>query len=148
MVTTKNQDTKDNFEINLGGKLIKHQKEVTVLGITLTQDLTWDRHLVKNLMPAIQNRVQAFKRIAPYLGPNFKKVYANSIYRSKLFYGIETWGPGKLGAHFLLPNPPPRIYIFFLSLPYWQKVVACPNEMSVEWTIEKPNLLLLATHWL
>ena len=92
MIVSKNKEIKQNFNIILNGQEIKHSKQVTILGIKLSEDLLWESHVNTNLLPQIKNRVRCFKIIARYLSPRFKTIYANAIYRSKLLYGIDSWG--------------------------------------------------------
>ena len=92
MIVTKNKEIKENFKITLKGQEIKHSTEVTILGIKISDDLMWERHVNTNLLPQIKNRVRCFKIIAKYLSPKFKSIYANAIYRSKILYGIDSWG--------------------------------------------------------
>ena len=95
MLVTKNSEMKKNFQVVLNGKLIKHKNEVVVLGNTLSSDLSWDAHMRKILIPALTNRARSLRLIAKYLSKGFRAVYANTIYRSKLFFGIKTWGGAK-----------------------------------------------------
>ena len=92
MIVTKKTEIKENFTITLKGQEIKHLAEVTILGIKISDDLMWERHVLTNLLPQIKNRVRCFKMISKYLQPKFKSIYANAIYRSKILYGIDSWG--------------------------------------------------------
>ena len=57
VVISKNQETKSNFKITLKGKEIKHSPEVKILGLKLSDDLMWERHVLNDLLPQIKNRV-------------------------------------------------------------------------------------------
>ena len=92
VVISRNKEIKEKFSIILNGKEIKHSKEVEILGIKVADDLMWDRHIQTNLIPQIANRVRTYAAIAKYLGPQFRQIYANSCYRSKLLFGIKSWG--------------------------------------------------------
>ena len=92
MVITKKKEIKDNFNLEVNKKIIKHSPQIKVLEIILEENLMWDEHAKRILIPELTNRVKTFKKISKYLGNNFKKVYSNSIFRSKLLYGIESWG--------------------------------------------------------
>ena len=61
----------------------------------MTDDLTWDHQVSNVLLPALSNRVRTLKMMTRYLDDKFKRIYANSIFKSKLMFGIETWGGAK-----------------------------------------------------
>ena len=88
LLLTKDTNLKKQFQIQLGGKNIKHQNNVTILGNTMTDQLTWDTQINKNLIPSLQNRLRTLRKINKYLDPQVKKTYTNSIFRSKMFFGI------------------------------------------------------------
>ena len=92
MLISKDKIKKQNFKIIINNKEIKHSTNVNILGVSIEDNLMWDHHINKNLIPQLNNRVRTFKQVSRYLGNKFKTVYANSIYRSKLMYGIESWG--------------------------------------------------------
>ena len=92
LLVTKNQATKDDFKIEIQGKTIKHSRSVKILGNTLDENLTWDEHITKELIPSLKNRLRTLRLTTKYMGPSFKKIYTNSIFRGKLMYGIENWG--------------------------------------------------------
>ena len=96
MLISKNKKLKDKFKIDLNGKLVKDSKEIKPLGITLDKNIMWDTHIKKNLIPQLLNKVRTFRKISRYLSQKFKHMYANYIYRSKLLYGIESWGGAQL----------------------------------------------------
>ena len=83
---------KKNLEIVMSGKTIKHQRELTILGNTLSENLSWDNHVRKILIPALNNRVQTLRMMSRFMDNKFKLIYANAIFKSKLMFGIETWG--------------------------------------------------------
>ena len=47
MLVTKDKTIKDEFQVTLKGKLIKHSKEINLLGITVEENLMWDNHVKK-----------------------------------------------------------------------------------------------------
>ena len=55
VVITKNKEIKSNFKITLKGKMIKHSPEVNILGLKISDDLMWERHVLTNLLPQIKN---------------------------------------------------------------------------------------------
>ena len=92
LLQTKNEEFKRNFSINLGGKEIKNKTDVNILGNTLTDKLTWDLHLTRNLIPALKNRVRTLRGVSKYLDNGFKAMFSNAVFKSKLMYGLESWG--------------------------------------------------------
>ena len=94
MLISKNTEINKNFQLELGGKTVKHSQEIKVLGITIHDTLMWDKHVISNLVPQLNNRVITFSKLSKYLDQKFQTIYSNSIYRSKLLYGIENWGGG------------------------------------------------------
>ena len=92
MVISKNQSTKDNFTVILGGKEIRHQRTVKILGNIISDKLTWEDHVSREVIPALRNRVRTLRVVNKYLDPHFQRIYSNGIYRSKLLFGIESWG--------------------------------------------------------
>ena len=92
MIISKNQQTQEKFKINLENKEISHSKNVVILGNTLRDDLGWDLHITKELIPALNNRLRTLRMLSRYLPPKFRTNYSNSIFKSKLLYGMESWG--------------------------------------------------------
>ena len=95
LLVTKNQKTKDNFEVEIQGKLIKHSRSVKILGTTLNENLNWEDHLTRELIPSLKNRIRTLKLTIKYMKDDFKFFYTNAIFRGKLMYGIENWGGAK-----------------------------------------------------
>ena len=94
MIVTKNKNLRENFEIELGGKKVKHTKNIRILGNYLSDDLTWDHHVRSQLLPALQNRARTLRIVGKYMDMKFKKIYAQAIFKSKILFGAETWGGG------------------------------------------------------
>ena len=97
MLFTKNTNEKTNFKVMLNNKEIKHKNTVTILGNTLSDNLGWDNHLRSVLIPQLNNRARTLKQIQKYLCPKFKRILANAIFKSKVLFGIETWGGASKG---------------------------------------------------
>ena len=92
MLVTKDKTLKDKFEIKLGGKKVVHRKSVKILGNLITDDLTWDEHVRKELIPSLQNRARTLKLIGKFMDPRFRAQYAQAIFKSKILFGAESWG--------------------------------------------------------
>ena len=63
-----------------------------VLGNNISDTLSWDPHVTKIVLPALRNRVHTLKNMTKYLKGGFRAQYTNSVFRSKLMFGIEAWG--------------------------------------------------------
>ena len=96
MIVTKKAQLREHFEIQLGNKMIKHQKNVRILGNIMSEDLTWDHHIQKELIPALKNRARTLKLIGRYMAPKFRAIYAQAIFKSKILFGAESWGGSKV----------------------------------------------------
>ena len=92
MLQTNDQTIKDKFTVTLNGKEIRHKKEIIVLGNLLSDSLTWDAHVKKILLSSLRNRVRTLRMIAKYMDRGFRAIFANSVFRSCLMFGLETWG--------------------------------------------------------
>ena len=106
MLQTKDKNLKETFCVNLGGKEIYHSKEVNILGNTLSDELTWDRHVTKNVIPSLRNRVRTLRGVNKFLDRGFRACYSNSVFQSKLMYGIENWGGGAKNPYNENPKSP------------------------------------------
>ena len=92
MVISNNQKTKANFEFQIGQKTLKHQNSLKILGNIVTEDLSWDRHVQKIVIPELANRARTLKLTASFMDPKFRKVYATALFKGKLNFAIEAWG--------------------------------------------------------
>ena len=92
LIVSKNKTEYKNFSIKLDNKEVKNKTKVKILGNTMDQDLTWEDQLNKNLIPNLINRIRTLKLMAKYMNPHFRRQYTNAIFRSKMLFGIETWG--------------------------------------------------------
>ena len=96
LLMTKDQSYKDKFQVILNNKIIKHQKEATVLGNLISENLTWEAHVIKKLIPALRNRIRTMRLVTKYMDQGYRAIYSNAAFRSKLMFGLETWGGGHL----------------------------------------------------
>ena len=94
LLNTTNQKEKEEFEVELKGKVVKHSKEMKVLGNLLSDQLTWEAHVRRILIPALINRIRTMRIMNKYLDRGFKAIYSNSTFRSRMMFGLETWGGG------------------------------------------------------
>ena len=63
-----------------------------ILGNLLSDQLTWDANVSTILIPALKNQLRTLKLVNRYLGPGFKAIYTNAVFRSRIMFGLETWG--------------------------------------------------------
>ena len=89
--TVRSKDKQD-FKITLNGKQVLHSPQIKILGNLVTDNLTWDSHVERFVLPGLRNRVRTLGLTTKYMDPKFKRIYTNSIYRSKLMFAIDTWG--------------------------------------------------------
>ena len=83
-LVTKNQTTKDSFKVEIQGKIIKHSRTVKILDTTLNENLSWEDHVTKDLIPSLKNRIRTLKLTTRYMKEDFKRTYTNAIFRGKL----------------------------------------------------------------
>ena len=76
----------------LNNKIVKNKTRVKILGNVLDQNLSWDFQLSNVLIPNLANRVRTLKLTAKFMDKKFRIQYSNAVFRSKLLFGIETWG--------------------------------------------------------
>ena len=95
LIISKDKNMKENFQVNLDGKIVKHSKNVTILGTVMSDNLTWDHHLENKLIPNLKNRIRSLRQTTKYMDRNFKKHYVNAVFRGKALFGIETWSGAK-----------------------------------------------------
>ena len=75
-------------------------------GNRLSDSLSWDQHVSKILIPALQNCLQSLKIINRYLNNKFKAIYTVMIIRSKLMFRREMWGGSSKTV--IIKAEPPR----------------------------------------
>ena len=92
MLITKNQTAKNEFQVELNGKTVKHSRELLILGNLMNDQLTWSSHVTKVLIPALTNKIRTLELLNKYLDRGYKAVFTNSTFRSTLMFGLETWG--------------------------------------------------------
>ena len=92
MLLSKDKDLNSNFQITIGGKILKHQPALKILGNIISQDLSWDAHVRQVVIPSLSNRAHTLREVAPYMSENFRKLYAGAIFRGKLSFAVDAWG--------------------------------------------------------
>ena len=92
LLVSKDNDLKNNFEIEFGGKLIRHCPKVTVLGNIFNDILSWKDQVRINVIPGLHNRARMIRYTSQYMNSEIKLNMATAIFKSKLLFGIESWG--------------------------------------------------------
>ena len=92
MVVSKNEKLKTDFEIELGGKVVKHKTSIKILGNIVSDDLSWNQHVKSELIPSLQNRARTLRIIGKFMDPKFRALYGQAIFKSKMIFGAESWG--------------------------------------------------------
>ena len=140
MLQTKNQALKDSFSIILNGKEIKHQKEIKILGNLLSETLTWDAHVVKLLIPALKNRIRTLKLMTRYLDNGFKAMYTNAVFKSKMMFGLETWGGAKQSHISMIQSLQDKASLLALPQQY-QKMSSSQRQQALGWLNVRKEIL-------
>jgi len=80
--------------ITVGDEIIYESPYHNVLGLVLSNDLTWQNHVyVKDgIMPSINRRVGALKRLSYHIPMKYLPKIAEATVASKIRYGIEIYG--------------------------------------------------------
>ena len=92
LLVTEDEELKKTFEIEFCGKKVRHKPKVTVLGNILNDKLTWKDQVRINVIPGLHNRARMIRHTAKYLSMGTKLNMATAIFKSKLLFGIESWG--------------------------------------------------------
>ena len=92
MLLTKQTNQKREFEIQIGNKLLKHQSSLVVLGNVIADDLSWDEHVRRKMIPSLANRVRTLRQVNGYMDTKFRQNYSQAIFRGKLCFAADAWG--------------------------------------------------------
>ena len=91
MIISKDNVLKNEFQVTIGGKVLRHQKKLMVLGNLFTEDLTWDLHVNTVVIPALTNRARTLKQTASIMEHKFRKCYSTAIFMGKMSFAIDAW---------------------------------------------------------
>ena len=92
MLVSKDKQMKENFQINFKGKLVKHSAKVTILGNIFNDQLNWKDQFRTNVIPGLHYRARQIRNTSKYMNPQLRHQYASAVFKSKLLFGIESWG--------------------------------------------------------
>ena len=94
MIVSKNKQIQDDFKITVAGKLLTHQPSLMVLGNRISENLKWEEHVNKIIIPSLANRVRTLRNITSFMNPEFRRNYGTAIFRGKLMFAADAWGWG------------------------------------------------------
>ena len=94
------------LEVKVGGKNVVESKDEKLLGIIMSNDLTWHTHLYGNqlkgkerivgLIPQLSQRVGLLSKLAKVMSKRQLQLTCSGIFTSKLLYGLpifsNVWG--------------------------------------------------------
>ena len=86
---------KENLFITLDGIKINHQPDIKILGITLSEDLKFDKHIwsgPSNMVKQLGYKTSLLRSLKPFLPQKALHTIGNSIINSTILYGAPIWG--------------------------------------------------------
>ena len=90
-VTCNKEESKIPITIKIGNSEVSQESKTKLLGVILDDDQKWTSHISK-LIPTLNSRLFLIKRLSNYISKNRLKKIADSLYTSKIRYGIELLG--------------------------------------------------------
>ena len=91
MVTGQPRGRNEVVTINIEGTEIQSQHTMKILGVVLSDDRTWSRH-VSYLIKSVQPQIMAIRRMARVGSVKTVAMVARATIISKLTYAIQVWG--------------------------------------------------------
>jgi hypothetical protein len=91
-VVSRSPQTRNYIKIPSKPKDIKHTMNINLLGITATENLSWNQMIKdseKSLISQLKTRNAALKQVVRYSDFEFSKKLANGLIMSKMIYGIQ-----------------------------------------------------------
>ena len=99
----KKERPHDTMEILVDGKAVKETPSERLLGVTISNDLTWYDHLhgedwredgknIQGLIPQLSQRVGMLKKLSKYMSKDRLKDFVSGIFYSKLEYCLPVFG--------------------------------------------------------
>ena len=79
-------------DYTLHGHSLEHVKSVKYLGLTITQDLRWNKH-VNNITSKANNTLSFLKRNLQVNNPRLKTTAYHTLVRPQLEYACTVWDP-------------------------------------------------------
>ena len=98
MILNQKQDLKVNpICINIGNEIIKAESSAKLLGVTLGYDQKW-KSQIQSIVSNLNSRLYLLRRLARSISNDRLKRIADSLYTSKVRYGLQLYGKVRLGV--------------------------------------------------
>ena len=80
----------ENIHIKMKNRVIARSETLKILGINLTSNLKWERH-INGIIKGCKYHLRAFRRSITFININERKTLYNSCLASRLAYGDIIW---------------------------------------------------------
>ena len=89
-----NKEKGDTIKIKIGSAIVTQEKSAKLLGMTLDDAQTWNTHFCGKggIMSALNQRLFTIRRMKNHLMPQGLRKLADSIFNSKIRYGLQMCG--------------------------------------------------------
>ena len=94
VVVSKHPDRRNQLYLPTNKKTVYPVKHHKYLGISVSDDLKWNNHITDtkdSLTKQLKTRLNALRKVCPYIDEKLIKQITNEIFASKLGYGLELW---------------------------------------------------------
>ena len=81
------------YNYTLHGRTLKEVEEVKYLGITLTKDLSWEKHYVHNITRKANSQLGFIRRHVRARSMKTREKLYNTLVRPHLEYAASVWDP-------------------------------------------------------
>ena len=86
----------NNVKISIGGKVIEEKEQAKILGVTISNDLSWDKHTTK-VINSMKFCFRSFSRSCKMLNTDTRKLLYNAVIASRLNYCDAIWDSCTVG---------------------------------------------------
>ena len=91
IIQPQNMEAKySNIHITMKRRNIKHADSIRILGITLTKNLKWEKH-INEVIRNCKYQLRAYRRAIKFINIDERKILYNSCIASRLSYGDIIW---------------------------------------------------------
>ena len=95
MIVKRGAQSTQNHAVTIGDKEVKATETEKLLGIIVSDDLTWKPH-IDRLVRDLNHRIFKLRILSNHIPRKHLKTVADGIFMSKLRYGLALFGPVKL----------------------------------------------------
>jgi len=98
MMIRNGKSPETTASVSVGGELVQESPHHKILGITVSNALTWNEHVFGKggVLPSVNKRIGALRRLSYSIPAKYLAQISNSIVTSKLRYGLEIYGSVRL----------------------------------------------------